>query len=173
MRDDEVDPEVPALRGLRLEEPPPPGDEEQIVRRLKAARLLEPESGRTWKLVAAALLLFGAFVAGWLAARSEGGRSNANRYVLLLYGAPAVRSSARVEEYREWAREQREMGREVRGERLGTSEVVVGGSAPAGLLLQGFFVITAEDEPDAVDVARSHPHVRQGGLVVVRPIEPT
>ena len=164
-----------SLRSLRLEEEPPPAAERRILRELRAAGLVEP--GRNivgiGKGTAAALLLVGAFAAGWLAARTEPGRPPGNRYVLFLYGEPGARSTARVEEYRAWAREQREAGREVRGERLGASETTIGGSAPSGLTLQGFFVITAPGEPEALELAQRHPHVRHGGVVVVRPIDPT
>jgi hypothetical protein len=173
MIDDESKPEVAALRALQLEDAPPLSSQARIVRKLKASGLLEPERRPYWKLAVAAVVLSAAFAAGWLAARAEAVWPRENRYVLLLYGESDSRSNARVEEYREWAREEKNKGRDARGERLSTSEIAVGGSARSGLTLQGFFVITAGSEEEAVGVAKSHPHVRHGGVVVVRPIDPT
>jgi hypothetical protein len=36
--------------------------------------------------------------------------------------------------------------------------------------IRGFFVISASDFQDALSVARSCPHLRHGGRILVRPI---
>jgi hypothetical protein len=58
--------------------------------------------------------------------------------------------------------------------------VVVGGgpvtaqSVAAGRTgLAGYFLIRAVDRRTALEIARSCPHVRYGGRIVVREIEPT
>jgi hypothetical protein len=156
-----------------FEDFPPPELAHRIVGRLRRERLIarEPRLRRSWTLAAAAVGLAFAFGAGFLAAKRE---SSADRYLLLLYGEPGPRSAARVEEYRRWAVEQRSRGREVRGERLNPEEWVVGSSGVSSTLsLLGFFLVTAGNEADAVALARSHPHVRYGGVIVVRPIDPT
>jgi hypothetical protein len=99
------------------------------------------------------------------------------RFLLLLHGAPQVGSpedEARiVASYRAWADGLRADGRFVSGERLGEPSVVV----PAASLgeidgIRGYFVVSAEDLDDAVDVARRCPHAARGGRVIIRPIDP-
>ena len=46
-------------------------------------------------------------------------------------------------------------------------------TAPPRLAPAGFFVIAARDEREALAIARTCPHLRYGGTVSVRPIEPT
>jgi hypothetical protein len=154
-----------------FEQSPPVELTDRVVRRLRAEGLLRTEPRSAWlSLAAGAAALVLAFAAGWYTANRK---PDEDRYLLLLYGTPAQRSEARVEEYRAWAAEQRRLGRDVRGERLGPSEVFVGqGHAPSGLALLGFFLVSADGDTDAAEVARSHPHVRHGGAIVVRPIDP-
>ena len=62
------------------------------------------------------------------------------------------------------------------GEELDEHARAVGpaASAPAAEpLLVGFFVVSARNAEEAATIARSGPHLRHGGAVVVRPIGPT
>jgi hypothetical protein len=172
----------------------PPGRLEARVvktlarRGLLSAPPLSASRGPVWRvarvLVAAAIV----FVAGAIAGRTwrspQMPPPSAPRFVLLLYdGASAAggaHESARVEEYRRWARALAESGRSVSGEKLGDAgrqldPGLAGALSPSadGSALRGFFIISAASTDDAVAVARTSPHLRHGGRIVVRPIDPT
>jgi hypothetical protein len=87
-----------------------------------------------------------------------------------------------VREYAEWAGARAEQGELVAGKKLREGpDVVIGANgsvetpAPSAgaARLGGFFVIRAADASRAVEIARSCPHVRYGGSIVIRAIEPT
>ena len=44
-------------------------------------------------------------------------------------------------------------------------------ASPQGMI-DGFFIIRVTDEAEAVAIARTHPHLRHGGWIVLRPIKP-
>lgn len=104
------------------------------------------------------------------------------RFVLLLYedaryAAPEPAGMAdRVREYGDWIRALGTGGRFVDGEKLKTAaDVLPAGSGPAAGgpgLLAGYFIIAAEDRAEAIDIARRCPHLRYGGTIVVREIDP-
>ena len=98
------------------------------------------------------------------------------QYVLLLYGdTPGDTGAvhvAREREYGRWASALGDGARWVGGHEL--HEVVArlggGGSAPADTASErvaGFFVIEARSREQAAEVARTCPHLRYGGRVVV------
>jgi hypothetical protein len=85
----------------------------------------------------------------------------------------------RVREYGQWARQQCAEGRLLAGEKLKSQELLIGGSSE-GLApevvsqpISGYFVVVAPGLEGAVAVARSCPHLRHGGRITIRPIEPT
>ena len=43
-------------------------------------------------------------------------------------------------------------------------------ASPQGMI-DGFFIIRVTDEAEAVTIARTHPHLRHGGWIVMRPIK--
>jgi hypothetical protein len=82
-----------------------------------------------------------------------------------------------VAEYSAWAAALRERGIEVEGEELAPpgeadrlAGVEAGRGAPAGAAgtLAGYFLVEAEDQPAALAIARTTPHLQYGGTVVVR-----
>jgi hypothetical protein len=85
----------------------------------------------------------------------------------------------RVREYASWARTIATSGRYVAGEKLGdsarelTAAAVVDRAATDSESLAGFFIVSAASAAEADSIARSCPHVRHGGKVVIRRIEPT
>jgi len=115
------------------------------------------------------------------------------QYVLLLHGpartAPlSARQSAAdsaaevaiVAEYRAWAMRLRESGALVMAEKLADDPVTMLASTGATELphgtaneLGGFFLIQAADSAEAFRIARECPHLKYGGTVQVRRIEPT
>jgi hypothetical protein len=94
----------------------------------------------------------------------------------MLYGDTAearptsAEVAASVRAHQEWARRLSSNGHTVSGEKLGDRATVVGGTAPLGAELQGFFIVGARDEAEAVGIAKSMPH---RGPILVRPIDRT
>jgi hypothetical protein len=106
------------------------------------------------------------------------------RYVLLLHGpardADAVGEQAIVAEYRAWAMKLRASGSLVSAEKLAGSPVTMLAANTETELphnaadeLGGFFLIQVADSAEAFRIARECPHLKHGGTVQVRRIEPT
>jgi hypothetical protein len=187
-----TDQEREALARLPREAAPPPRLEEATVTALVERGLLRRTARRRrvagWGLAAAAAVAL--FAGGFFAGRQAGGppADALPRFVLLLYEGPEYRSTApgheqdRVREYAGWARERGASGELEAGEKLREDADVVirpDGSVateapvPGAARLAGFFLIRAADDRAALEIARSCPHVRYGGSIVIREIEPT
>jgi hypothetical protein len=165
---------------------PPAGLEDRVVETLRARGLLRPAGGvqqivaRRWfwpAALAAGLLLF---AGGYMMGRTPGAPGDARllRYTLLLYEGPGFNSRgvpepALVAEYSAWAGELAGRGRLVAGEKLGARTWSLGGRDAAGPGPTGFFIIAARSDDEALALAKSCPHLRHGGTVTLRPIEPT
>lgn len=173
--------------------PAVPADlEARVKRSLSDAGLIDPATPMrrvryfpsAWRIAAGIAL----FLAGFGAARvrqvgeSPGpGAVSGDRYALLFYaGGASDRGVDDVAANRSWAHDLVAAGHDVSGEKLDTSGVLVAnpddvsaGKLPAGPPLQGFFVISAGSEAEALSIARSSPHFRNGGRIVVTRIEPT
>jgi hypothetical protein len=171
---------------------PPPELEQRVVATLTQRGLLAPprRSGRFGSRVRAAVAIaagIALFAAGTLAQRWSSERAVATeqspRFALLLYGGSdeggEAAELARVNEYREWARRIAERGRYIAGEKLDTVALDVTptnasrGTPRGSEALAGFFIVGAANAAEAEAVARSCPHLRHGGRIVVRPIVPT
>lgn len=181
----------------RLRAALPPADlEESVVAALASGRAREPQTPRiparrawAWGALALAASL-AVFLAGISvsdrgashapAGRAPGGPATSERYLLLLYEDDAYRApatpeeqTARVAEYSAWADDLRERGIDVEGEELAPlaeSEWLGGresGVEAAGTLT-GYFLVAAPDAAAAVAIARTTPHLKHGGTVVVR-----
>jgi hypothetical protein len=114
------------------------------------------------------------------------------RYVLLLHGparttpatptqaaADSVAEQAIVAEYRAWAMRLRDSGALVMAEKLADDPLTMLTAAGATQMprhtadeLGGFFLIQA-DSAEAFRIARECPHLKHGGTVQVRRIQPT
>jgi hypothetical protein len=164
------------LRALPRDIEPPASLETRVTHRLSADGLLTAKSRPApWRSLAVAAALALAFLGGWQAGRDRtpAAPASGSRYLLLLYpGASSGGGEDDVEVYRKWAEELRAQGRYVTGERL-TPGSVSPDHEPAGDALEGYFVIGADGDRDAAALARTHPHARNGGRVVVRRIDPT
>ena len=95
--------------------------------------------------------------------------------MLLLYGAGSTpeEEPRQVSEYRAWAGSIASRGARVSGEKLEDRAILLG--APPGAHLDpaelgGFFIVSAPDDASAEELARTHPHLKYGGRVVIRPI---
>jgi hypothetical protein len=87
-----------------------------------------------------------------------------------------------IAEYRDWAMQRQAEGRLVAAEKLAGETRVMHGrgealavteSADSDRVLGGYFLITAPSLEDALALAKTHPHLKYGGEVEVRPIEKT
>lgn len=88
----------------------------------------------------------------------------------------------RVKEYVDWVGAARTGGVVEGGEKLRDGDDVavqpdgsagMAPAAPGGSKLAGYFLIRAADQPTAMAIARTCPHLRHGGSIVLREIEPT
>jgi hypothetical protein len=192
--DDELTPEErDALARLPHETDPPAGLEQATVAALAARGLLRRPRrrfGAALALAASVLLFAGALALGRFAGETvpvppADGRP---RFALFLYEGPEFDQPApggmdeRVEEYVAWASAERTDGAVEGGEKLKDGDDVSiepDGSAgpvpspPGEPRLAGYFLIRAVDQRTALEIARSCPHVRYRGRIVLREIEPT
>jgi hypothetical protein len=123
-----------------------------------------------------------------------------NQYMLLMFmhnepghaapDAPAAPMSdeakaayARViDEYRDWAIAREAEGCLVGADKLSDEarimtknegEIAIAQTLDDTRVLGGYFTITAKNFDEAVEIAKSHPHLKYGGEVEIRPIEVT
>lgn len=179
------------LAELPREAEPPRALEDATVAALLARGLLGRRGSNRPRLLAAAAAAVLLFLGGVALGRRQapaGPEGTGSQFVLLLYedggyrAAPPGEEIARVREYRTWAGERAARGELVAGEKLrdgpdlviAPDGMVRTDSPPAGARrLAGFFIVRAADRGRALEIARSCPHVRYGGSIVVREIEPT
>ena len=113
-------------------------------------------------------------------------------YLLLLHEQPSDFSSfspeqiqAVIEEYMAWSQKLAGQGKLVGGQKLkdeggrhlsghnGDFRVSDGPYAEAKEVIGGFFSISAADYNEAVEVSKDCPHLKYGGRIELREIEPT
>jgi hypothetical protein len=178
------------LARLPRELVPPQGLEARVVAALRergrlAAARPRPNPWRLGGAVAAGLALL---LAGFLLGRQGGHRGHPPAlpsYLLMLRPGtdfnPERWPEARLlAETKAWARRQLGARHYVASEKLDMDGWVVKPSRVAGMSpmdLQdapdGFFVILASSDQEALDIARSCPFLRHGGRIEVRRIHPT
>jgi hypothetical protein len=193
MDDDLTPDERDVLGRLPREAGPPPGLEDATVAALTARGLLR-HGPRTrgiqpWLAIAAAIVLFvGGLAVGRLGESAGAADDRRPRFALFLYEGPEYDQpppgtmTRRVQEYVAWATERREDGIVEGGEKLREDAdlaIAPDGSigevatVPGASRLAGYFVVRAADRRAAAEIARTCPHVRYGGRIVIREIEPT
>ncbi|MGH7537522.1 MAG: YciI family protein [Gemmatimonadales bacterium] len=173
---------------------PPPLLKARVMTSLRERGLIRAAAGRTWRwavpasLVAAVVVFAAGFQVGRRSAPPERAVTLTPQFVLFLYedaGFHLGRDPREsVAEYGAWGRRIRRQGRYLDGQKLFDStrqlaavdgEIRVASSelpGPAGRL-GGYFIIGARDYDEAVAVAKTHPHLKYGGRIVIREIEPT
>lgn len=161
---------VAALRALPREMDPPP--HVAVALRALAADRPPHRFGSAWRIAAAAVLLALVFWAGRLSSRpaSPAPLDTGREFALLLYGGAASGTDDNARAYGVWARELRQRGVTVSGERLADATWIVGEPRPAGAAIRGFFIVRAADAEAALELARRHPHTRVG-TIEVRPVD--
>ncbi len=161
---------------------PPPGLEDRVVSTLRERGLLRDAVPRmlsprwVWPAAIAAGLLL--FVGGFTLGRAPRPSPDLPRYTLLLYEGPEFNragtpESELVAEYSGWARELAGRGRLVAGEKLSAQAWALGSGAADRRDPSGFFIIAARSDQEALSIARTCPHLRHGGTVSLRAIDPT
>jgi hypothetical protein len=190
--EDELTPErLQKLRELSGGPQPPAWLEARTIEELRAHDLLRDERSRRavlfrWLAFGAACVIFLAagFVAGERRTRVPAAPMG-NRYVLFVTtqgeseSAPPKHEAGRVREYSKWARDQAAAGHLIAGEKLNETSLALTGSDARPRhdssldILGGYFIIVAKNMDEATIIARTCPHLRHGGTLVIRPIEPT
>lgn len=174
--------------GLRTRLPrvsPPAGLERRVLDTLASRGLIRSRPGWNVRWAAGAGLVAAGFILGILTTGTRRGTGpfeptgRMAQYALLLYGDTpgdtGTVHAARASEYGRWASALSAGARWVGGHELGRVIETVGpsaGRAAAGDRMAGYFIIEAASPERAAEVARSSPHVRYGGRVVVMSIAP-
>jgi len=168
---------------------PPPELAARVRETLEARGLVGSTvgRGRFWAvraaLIAAGVLLGVMGSGAYHEARESSGTATVNmpnasrseQFVLLLYGVTPADTGAvhiaREREYGRWASALGDGARWVGGHELHDVVAQLGGDASsantASERMAGFFVIEARSREQATEIARTCPHVRYGGRVVV------
>ena len=189
MNDFDEHSELQEFSSLPREMEPPPELEERVVQALQARGLVGSQSRRRmaswWQLAAATLI---AATLGWT------GRGfvepgplpvAAEREFLLLLSEPEVLETTKseadlVEEYRNWATSLGREGRlvaagklELGGQLLSNAIETNASESPGRGLdtISGYFQVRAASWNEALDLARSCPHLAYGGEISVRMLE--
>lgn len=161
-----------------------PADPAAEARTVDALRLQGHFKGkgvvRKGFLLAAAVILL---VAGaWLGRQlaPEPADATGKKFALLLiedstyHGEADVGIDSIVSEYSAWAGTLRKSGQLVLGEALSANQLTLGPvtaeTSREANQITGFFIITATDQDAAIALAKTCPHLRYGGGIVVRPI---
>jgi hypothetical protein len=176
MKDEEsADNELSGIRKLPRERPAPASLEDRIVRTVRRRGTRAPWLLRLAVGVAVAAV---AYTAGWLSHVPW-----SPDYLIVLYPSPEKRSlppdeeRVRVAEYGAWVANLRSRGYAMTGEELSNSRIVLPrgsvtrSSLPRDGSISGYFLLRTRSDADAIEVARSCPHLRHGGVLELRPIE--
>jgi hypothetical protein len=171
------------LERLRQEVAPPPEMEAGLVARLEREGLISRRPvSRRWLAPLAVAAAAGLFALGGYWSRAPE-RPAGPRYVLFVEVGPgqAVTGDAllsRIREYRDWSVRMRASGHGLGGEKLaGGGWSLEGDSAQDlpprsdGFETGGYFLLQARDDAEALEIARTHPHLKHGGRMVLRRIE--
>lgn len=169
---------------------PPSSLEEKIISKLQDQGLVVPQ--RQWiriPAIAAAVtfLLLGGAGGYFLGSDREEKpmQSQLPRYILLLHETPdpTEDTQAMITEYGNWAKSIRGDVKYVTGEKLKTSgrilskngdvRITDGVLANNTMNLAGFFIIAAKNYEEAARIASDCPHLKHGGVIELREIDPT
>lgn len=176
------------LDALERETPPPQWLKGRVVGTLRERGLLR-NSRRPWGMIGAVAASLALFALGFAIGRrpeTTGPPDTRPQFLLLLYqkeNVPVTDTAAQVQEYVAWAHALRRQGGMALGEELADSaqllsaeqawamRVPVPAEGPGALV--GLFIVRAGDAEEAGRIARTNPHLRYGGSIVIRPIKPT
>jgi len=154
----------------------PAGLENTVVASLCARGLVRSRRRGLVALVGATGLVLAVAIAVAISVRAPSAPTGP-RFMLLLYEGPDFgggHEASHVVEYAAWARSVRARGINIQGEKLKAGEQILGQRAQKpNELLGGWFMLFARDQEEAVEIARSCPHLAHGGMISVREIDGT
>ena len=168
------------LARLRTRPLPPDALQSRVLEAARTAGLIRRSACRTRlaQLAASVLLLLAGAATGRMLPPRDAPSASTQvpaRYLLLLADdvEPAPDGGTRGGEYAEWARDLSARGIAVDGEELGEQSALVGskGARFAELAsVGGYFLIEADSDAAAAALARTCPHVKYGGSVIIRKV---
>jgi hypothetical protein len=175
--------EIGEIETLRNELVPPAALESRVVDALRQEGLIRTAPRFSWPLrIAASLVVFvlgaaaGHYVLPLRLTAPQAAKAQP-RYLLLLSGdvAPAADGSTRATEYGNWARSLGARGIAISGEELSAHAEIIsnqrGATFPDLTTAGGYFLIEARDDRAAAELARTCPHIKYGGTIVIRRIQ--
>ncbi len=191
---DELNPEERGkFAALSRERSPAASLEARIISALKAKGLIRlTPSPQIWTrlrfagafTMALALLALGFGLGKWQS-HAPSQQTHRNMFVLFLYDLPEAPPDdmSKVAEYSGWARTISMSKRMISGEKLkgggrllrkfqGELEIREVSEAGETSVLGGYFLIEAENYDEAIKVAAGCPHLKYGGLIELRQIDP-
>lgn len=177
--DNDFDRPLDETESLRQSPATPATLESRVVQALQDEGLIRTNPGSSWlSRIAASLLVFvlGAAAGHYLLPElsTPPAAPAQPRYLLLLAGdvTPAADGSTRAVEYGNWARRLGAQGVSISGEELSphaeTVSDVKGVTFPDLTTVGGYFLIEASDDTAAAALARTCPHIKYGGSIVIR-----
>jgi hypothetical protein len=159
---------------------PPPALRDRITSSLHAGGLLEPQHVRIQRTVMRGAALVAVVAIAFVAGRfqSSTARPAGPEFLILLYEDSSYRDDRPVREivaeYGGWADSLRRTESLVVGEKLSTDRVQVATTVGSGGVMQhptGLFIVRAASLEAATGIARSSPHLKYGGTVLVHRID--
>jgi hypothetical protein len=166
-----------ALRALAREVPPPAGSADRAVAALRRSGLIR--GARPWRWLGVAAAVAVAFAGGVALGRNPSHPAAEDprpQFVILLYGGDtpdAAEDARHTGEIAAWARGLAERGNALSGAKLNAHEYPLGTGGASTGDLGGYIVLAASGVEEAMAMARTCPHLRHGGRIVVRPVDPT
>lgn len=155
--------------------------EGQIIEQLKSKKLINSKSfvmkSIFFKTAASILILLSTFYLGRLSIKTAGESNDENLYALFLYENEEFtvkNPNTLVAEYKDWAIDLSRKGLLAYAEKLNENERSWIGSTTIEnkqSKLTGYFVYSANNYEEAIQIAKSHPHTNYGGGIEVIAID--
>ena len=168
------------LRDLYGDATPPPALRARVLATMERQGTFTQGGSRLTRGARVAATLAAGLLVGFLAGRMQPHADSPGQYVLLLFEGDGYRDDRPmreiVAEYGAWADSLDRAGSLVLASRLSQERARVSSSstlaAPEGddAAPTGMFIVRALNLDSAAAIARTSPHVRQGGEIVVRPM---
>ncbi len=157
------------LKGIK----PPIGMEEETISKLKSEGLIQSQNKIIWVYRIAASLAF--FVLGYTVYPYLNRNDNPTyNYMLVLYEDSNFNPESpevMFNEYSNWMQSIYQNGMAIDGQEMKPSSMLLDGIEVRNNLTKtvgGYFVLRASSQEEAIEVARSSPHLKYGGTIEVK-----
>lgn len=147
--------------------------ESKLIELLRQKNLFRIKKHYPW-FVAAALLI-GFTVGRFLPLAKPDPESNSPQFVLLLHGGNNMMGAEeeQLREYGEWAQLLESKNVLVTGEKLKDRGILIGNvTSDFNMSVGGYFIIRVDTEENAKKLALSCPHLKYGGWIELKMIDP-